>query len=83
MPIDPDKALAWQEGARALYTYRYRHGVEDPVRPLGAGQPRTPAARADRARARRRMAEAQRRLGRSAGRGADRSAATRAPTIAR
>jgi hypothetical protein len=80
---DPEKALAWQEGARALYTYRYRHGVEDPVRPLGAGQPRTPAARADRARAQRRIAEAQRRLGRSAGRGADRTAATRAPTIGR
>lgn len=80
---DPNKALAWQEGARALYTYRYRHGVEDPVRPLGAGQPRTPAARADRARAQRRIAEAQRRLGRSAGRGADRTAATRAPTIGR
>jgi hypothetical protein len=80
---DPDRALAWQEGSRALYSYRYRHGVEDPDRPLGGSQPRQPAARADRARAQRRIAEAQRRLGHDAGRGVDRSAATRAPTIGR
>ena len=37
---DPDKALAWQDGAHALATYRRRHDVRDETSPLGA-----PAAR--------------------------------------
>ena len=69
---DPDRSLAWHEGARALYTYRYRHGIEgDGPDPLGA-QPRGAAARADRARAQRRVAQSQRRLGRTAARSAQR-----------
>lgn len=79
---DPDKSLAWHEGAHALHAYRYRHGITDETHPLGASQPRGAAARAERARAQQRLQEAQRKLGRVAERSAQR-AASRAPTIAR
>lgn len=62
---DADKSLAWHQGARALYTYRYRNRVDDKAAPLGAKAPRGAAARAERARA-------QRRLARSAERSVDR-----------
>jgi conjugative relaxase-like TrwC/TraI family protein len=67
---DPEKALAWGEGAHAIATHRRRHAIEDSTSALGK-QPRGAAARADRAHARRRLREAQRRLGRSAGRSAE------------
>jgi conjugative relaxase-like TrwC/TraI family protein len=69
---DPDKALAWGEGAHAIATYRRRHAIKDSKSALGK-QPRSAAARADWARAQRRVREAQRGLGRGAGRGAERS----------
>ena len=77
-----DAGLAWHEGAHALYTYRQRHGISDEANPLGATQPRGAAARAERARAQRRIERAQRQLGRAADRGVQRSAA-RAPGIGR
>jgi hypothetical protein len=67
---DPDRALAWGEGAHAIATYRRRHGIDDSTSALGK-QPRSAAARADRARAQRRVREAQRELGRSAGKSAE------------
>ncbi len=70
---DPDKALAWHTGAHALATYRHRYGIRDEVNALGP-QPRGAAARADRDRAQRRLDEAQRQLGRGAGRSAQRQA---------
>jgi conjugative relaxase-like TrwC/TraI family protein len=79
---DPDKALAWHDGAHALATYRRRHGVRDETNPLGAKQPKGAAARAERTRAQRRIERAQRQLGRGADRGAQR-AASRAPSIGR
>jgi len=78
---DPDKALAWGEGAHALTIYRRRHGISDDHNPFGK-QPRGATARAERARAQRRLQEAQRKLGRTAERSAQR-AASRAPTIGR
>jgi hypothetical protein len=78
---DPDKALAWHDGAHALATYRRRHDVRDEASPLGS-QPRGAAARAERARAQRRIEDAQRRLGRGPDRSAQRVAA-RAPSIGR
>ena len=68
-----DKSLAWHEGARALYTYRHRHGISDDVNPLGATQPRDAAARAERARTQLRIEQAQRRLGRGVDRSAQRT----------
>ena len=62
---DPGKALAWGEGAHAIATYRHRHDVHDDTHPLGK-QPRGASARAERARAQRRIEDAQRRLGRDA-----------------
>ncbi len=79
---DPDKSLAWHEGAHALHAYRYRHGITDETNPLGAAQPRSTAARAERVRAQQRLQEAQRKLGRTAERSAQR-AAGRAPTTGR
>lgn len=69
---DPDKALAWGEGAHAIATYRRRHAIEDSVSALSK-RPRDASARADRARAQRRVREAQRKLGLSADRSAERS----------
>jgi hypothetical protein len=68
---DPERAVAWGEGAHAIATYRRRHAIEDLTSAFGK-QPRGAAARADRARAQRRVREAQRGLGRSAGRSAKR-----------
>jgi conjugative relaxase-like TrwC/TraI family protein len=79
---DAKQSLAWHEGAHALHTYRHRHGITDDTNPFGASKPRAAAARAERARAQRRLQEAQRRLGKSAERSA-RRAASRAPTIGR
>lgn len=78
---DPDKSLAWHAGAQALHSYRHRHGITDEHNPLGK-QPRGTAARAERARAQRRIQEAQRRLGRAADRSAQRTA-SRVPSIGR
>jgi hypothetical protein len=69
---DPDKALAWGEGAHALTIYRRRHGISDERNPLGK-QPRGGATRAERARAQRRLQEAQRKLGRTTERSAQRA----------
>ncbi|MGC1853654.1 MAG: MobF family relaxase [Solirubrobacterales bacterium] len=80
-PHDPDKALAWHKGAHAIATYRRRHGIREESNALGK-QPRSAAARAERARAQRRLQEAQRQLGRAADRSAQR-VASRAPTIGR
>jgi ATP-dependent exoDNAse (exonuclease V) alpha subunit len=68
---DPEKALAWGEGVHAIAAYRRRHAIEDSASALGK-QPRGAAARADRARAQRRLREAQHTLGRVAGRSAER-----------
>jgi hypothetical protein len=68
---DPDKALAWGEGAHAIATYRRRHAIEDSEIALGK-QPRGAIARSDRARAQRRVNEARRKLGRGADRSAER-----------
>jgi conjugative relaxase-like TrwC/TraI family protein len=78
---DPDKALAWSKGAHEITTYRRRHGITDKSDALGR-QPKGAAARAERARAQRRLAEAQRRLGRTTDRSAQRSA-SRAISIGR
>jgi conjugative relaxase-like TrwC/TraI family protein len=78
---DPDKALAWHDGAHALATYRRRHDVRDEASPLGS-QPRGAPARAERARTQRRIERAQRQLGRAADRSAQRAAA-RVPSIGR
>ena len=78
---DPAKAFAWGEGAHTIATYRHRHDIHDDTHPLGQ-QPRGAAARAERARAQRRLENAQRRLGRAADRGAQRAAA-KVPTIGR
>jgi conjugative relaxase-like TrwC/TraI family protein len=68
---DPDKALAWGEGVHAIANYRRRHAIEDLTNALGQ-RPRSAAARAERTRAQRYLHEAQRKLGRSTGRGAQR-----------
>jgi len=78
---DPVKSVAWGEGAHALATYRRRHGITDERNPLGA-QPRSGAARAERARTQRRIQDAQRKLGRAGDRSAQRAPA-RTPTIGR
>ncbi len=78
---DPDKAVAWDDGAHALAMYRQRHDIRDDTHPLGK-QPRGASARAERARAQRRVEDAQRRLGRGAERSAQR-AVSQAPTIGR
>ncbi|MET0305199.1 MAG: MobF family relaxase [Solirubrobacterales bacterium] len=78
---DPNKALAWGEGAHALTIYRRRHGISDDHNPFGK-QPRGATARAERARSQQRLQEAQRKLGRTAERSAQR-AVSRAPTIGR
>jgi hypothetical protein len=69
---DPAKAYEWGNAAHAIYSYRLRHGITDDHDPLGARQPRDAAARAERARAQRRIEQAQRRLGHGAERGAER-----------
>ncbi|HEY8083320.1 MAG TPA: MobF family relaxase [Solirubrobacterales bacterium] len=78
---DPAKAFAWGDAANTIATYRHRYDVHDESHPLGQ-QPRGAAARAERARAQRRIENAQRRLGRAADHGAQR-AVSNAPTIGR
>jgi len=70
---DPDKALAWGRGAHEIATYRRRHGITDKTDALGK-QPRGAAARAERTRVQRRLAEARRHLGQTADRSVQRSA---------
>lgn len=69
---DGAKAYEWGNAAHSIYSYRLRHGINDDHNPLGAHQPRDAAARAERARAQRRIEQAQRRLAHSAERGAER-----------
>lgn len=69
---DPDKAVAWDDGAHTIATYRHRHDIHDDANPLGR-QPRGASARADWTRAQRRVENAQRRLGRAADRSAQRA----------
>lgn len=78
---EPDKAYAWGRGAHEIATFRRRHGITDKSDALGK-QPKGAAARAERTRAQRRIAEAQRRLGRAADRSAKRSA-SRAASLGR
>jgi hypothetical protein len=68
---DPAQAATWDNGAHAIAAYRHRHNVGDSLNPLGP-RPRDQATRAERARAERRIAEAQRRLGRTRQRDAGR-----------
>jgi conjugative relaxase-like TrwC/TraI family protein len=70
---DPEKALAWGEGAQAIAAYRRRHTISDFASALGK-QPRGAIARAERAAAQRHLREAQRRLGWTKGRSIERSA---------
>ncbi len=69
---DPDKAAAWDGGAHTIATYRHRHDIHDDANPLGR-QPRGASARAERARAQRRVEDAQRCLDRTAHRSAGRA----------
>jgi hypothetical protein len=62
---DPDKAAVWDEGAHTIALYRLRHGISDKNNPLGT-QTRGASARAERARAQRRVEDAQRHLGKAA-----------------
>lgn len=62
-PADPEKARAWDRGVRGIEGYRREYGVTDKKNALG-DQGRGASQRAARARAQRRMQEAQRRLGR-------------------
>jgi conjugative relaxase-like TrwC/TraI family protein len=78
---DPDKALAWGRGAHEIATYRRRHGITEKYDALGR-QPPGAGARAERVRVQRRLAEAQRRLGRPADRSAQRST-SRTASLAR
>lgn len=71
---DAAKALAWGRAAHSIALYRVRHGVRDQANVLGP-RPRSAAARAERSRAQRRIAEAQRHLGRTRDKGAQREAA--------
>ncbi len=58
---DIRKAVAWNEGVEAVYSYRQHQGVQDRRRALGAGH-REPSARAERARAELALRRAQRQL---------------------
>ncbi len=71
-PSDPAKAYAWGQAAHAISTYRQRHGVRDRSRALGP-RPHDAMARAERARAKRVLEAAQRRLGIGRERGVQRS----------
>lgn len=62
-PADSDKALAWGQGAHAIYAYRFRHGVQDRSSALGA-QPRDVRTRAEWTAVRHNLQEAQRQIGR-------------------
>jgi hypothetical protein len=66
---DPDEAVAWDDAAHTIATYRHRNDIHDDANPLGR-QPRGASARAERARAQRRVEDAQRRLGRTVDRSA-------------
>ncbi|HKI85385.1 MAG TPA: AAA family ATPase, partial [Thermoanaerobaculia bacterium] len=62
-PSDPTKAKAWDRGVKGIEGYRREYGVTDKKNALG-DQGKGASQRAARARAQRRMQEAQRRLGR-------------------
>jgi conjugative relaxase-like TrwC/TraI family protein len=72
-PDDPALAAEWDSAAHAIVKYRLRHSVPDSRDPLGE-LPRSPFARAERARVEARVAAARRRLQISHDRGAQRSA---------
>jgi hypothetical protein len=69
---DPDKAVAWDDGAHTIATYRHRHDIHDNHNALGR-QPAGTSARAERVRAQRRVRDAQRRIGRASDRSAQRT----------
>jgi hypothetical protein len=62
-PSDPTKAKAWDRGVRGIEGYRRKYGVTDKNSALGK-KAKGASQRAARARAQRRVQEAQRRLGR-------------------
>jgi hypothetical protein len=70
-PEDPAMAATWADAAHAIAIYRLRHGVRVRDNPLGHGQPVSPVARAERARAQQRIESARRQLHRSQGRSAN------------
>ena len=69
---DVRKAVAWNQGVEAIYSYRQRHGLQDRRSALGA-KPHEPSARAERARAQLALQRAQRQLAWSPERSAERS----------
>jgi conjugative relaxase-like TrwC/TraI family protein len=62
-PADPAKVRAWDRGVQGIEGYRLENGVKDTCNAFGR-EPQDAAARAAREAARRRLIEAQRRLGR-------------------
>ncbi|MEK6252326.1 MAG: MobF family relaxase [Actinomycetota bacterium] len=60
-PSEPRKLAAWNDGVHEIYSYRQRHGVSDPERPLGA-KPSDPRERAHFARAELAIRHVQRQL---------------------
>lgn len=62
-PEDPAMAATWADAAHAIATYRLRHGVRDATHALGAGEPLSSAARAERQRVQRRIDAARRQQG--------------------
>lgn len=73
-PKDDAARSVWNGAAHSLATYRIRHNVHDRESPLGR-QPRSSQARAERARAQKRIEAARRRLRRTQERTAQRAAA--------
>lgn len=69
---DVRKAVVWNQGVEAIYSYRLRHGVSDRSSPLGPVS-LDPSARADRARAELALQRIQRQLERGVQRSAERS----------
>lgn len=61
-PADPARAKTWDRGVQEIEGYRLEYGVKDQRNALGR-EPQDGAARAAREAARRRLAEAQHRLG--------------------
>lgn len=61
-PADPAKARVWDRGVQGVESYRLEHGVKDQRSAFGP-EPQDVPARAACVAARRRLTEAQRRLG--------------------
>jgi conjugative relaxase-like TrwC/TraI family protein len=72
-PTDPGLAAHWDDAAYTLVAYRLRHGIHDARDGLGR-PPRSPAARAERARTQQRLEAARRQLQRNHDRTAERAA---------